>query len=96
MRYRSPSSSERLHVELKQDSINSRINPVYCHKIISSKQFSRRIMSKYTDIIIENAVKCFLGALYRTIYSQHPLTRTLRGNQNLFDLANIRVNERNL
>ena len=31
-----------------------------------------------------------------SIYSQHSVTRTLSGNQNLFEIANIRVNERNL
>ena len=31
-----------------------------------------------------------------SVYSKHPVYRTLRGNQNLFKKANIRVYERNL
>ena len=37
-----------------------------------------------------------INSVHINIYSQHPVTRTLRGNPNLFEIANIRVNERNL
>ena len=50
---------------------------------------------EYRSILVNGIKVCVYVcvSIYLYIYSQHPVTRTLRGNQNLFEIANIRVNE---